>query len=229
MGKFKIADKVTDKIQGLILQKISSGASFNYLMNNLSNGLIIPYTSWGISPRTMMVIINHILINDIKNIVEFGSGTSTIFLNNLSKKNNLSLSITSVDHDQNWQKNIKEKYNVDHVNFVYAPLNNAMKFKSSKFNWYATEALKGIDKLNVDFIIVDGPIGENSPYERAGAFEFFKSELNRKNFSCLLDDTNVKACKEIMNHYCPGAQDYSEFCISGAGIKYGIEPVLFRK
>ena len=96
MGKlFTIVDNSTGKIisrfiaknQGLILQKITSQASYNYLMSHLSGDMIIPYNSWSISPRAMMVIINHILINDVKDIVEFGTGISTIFLNNLSKKN----------------------------------------------------------------------------------------------------------------------------------------------
>ena len=228
-GTGKILSRSVEKIQGLILQKVSSAASFNYLVNQLSDGLIIPYNSWSLSPRAMMLIINHILINDVKNIVEFGSGISTIFLNNLSKKNNLRLNIISVDHDDNWQKTIKEKYNVAGVNFVHAPLKSTMKFKNSDFTWYDNEVLKAIDKSNVDFVIVDGPIGKKSPYERAGAFEFFRSELERKNFSCFLDDTNVKELKEIMNHYYPGAQDYTEFCISGSGVKYEVEPVLFRK
>jgi hypothetical protein len=238
MGKFlrtvdnstgRIASRIIDKIQGIILQKINSQASYNYLMNHLGNGMIIPYNSMSISPRAMMVIINHILINDIKTIVEFGSGISTIFLNNLSKKNNLSLNITSVDHDGSWQKKIKEKYNLEQVKFIHAPQKGVIKFKGSDFIWYEQTAMGGIDKSAVDFVIIDGPIGEKSLYERAGAFEFFKSELNRKSFSCLMDDTNFKELKEVMAQYCPQATVYQDFSIYIPGNKYNIEPVLFAK
>jgi hypothetical protein len=56
-----------------ILQKIVSASSYNYLMQHLSGGLALPYNTWSISPQGMMVIINHILINNVKTIVEFGA------------------------------------------------------------------------------------------------------------------------------------------------------------
>jgi hypothetical protein len=212
-----------------ILQKIVSASSYNYLMQHLSAGLALPYNTWSISPQGMMVIINHILINNVKTIVEFGSGISTIFLNNLSLKNNLDLKIISVDHDATWQNTIKEKYNVSAVEFIACNLNNTLKFKDNNYLWFDGEALKHIKKETIDLVIIDAPIGEKSIYERAGAFEFFKSELNRKNFSCYLDDTNHPPVEEIMKHYFPEARFYQGFSIAGLGSSYEIDPVIFKK
>lgn len=209
--------------------KIVSASSYDYLMNNLSGGLTLPYNTWSISPVGMMVIINHILINDIKTIVEFGSGISTIFLHNLSIKNGLGLKIISVDHDANWQQIIKMKYKVDSVKFIASPLDFQMRFKDTSYNWYNLEDLKIIDRKTTDFIIVDAPIGKTSQYERAGAFEFYKEELNRTNFSCYLDDTNFPPLKEIMNHYCQNVKFYSNFGIATSGNMYETEPVIFTK
>ena len=133
-----------------ILQKIVSASSYNYLMEHLSAGLALPYNTWSISPQGMMVIINHILINNVKTIVEFGSGISTIFLNNLSLKNNLDLKIISVDHDATWQNTIKEKYNVSAVEFIACNLNNTLKFKDNNYLWFDGEALKHIKKETID-------------------------------------------------------------------------------
>lgn len=212
-----------------IFKKIISASAYDYLMNNLSGELVIPYNAWSISPQGMMVIINHILVNDVKTIVEFGTGISTIFLNNLSIKNNLDLKIISVDHDAAWQKKIKEKYNATNVEYITCALNSKMKFKNEEYTWYDISNLQKIEKQKVDFVIIDAPIGNNSLWERAGAFEFFKQELNRSKFSCFLDDTNQTKLKEIMLHYFPDAKLYADFSIAGLGNTYEAEPVIFIK
>ncbi|MBA2613898.1 MAG: class I SAM-dependent methyltransferase [Bacteroidetes bacterium] len=212
-----------------ILKKIVSASSYDYLMNHLSGDIVVPYNTWSISPQGMMVIINHILINNVKTVVEFGTGISTVFLNNLSIKNGLNLKIISIDHDAKWQNTIKEKYKAPNVEYIHSPLNTKMKFKNEEFFWYDPEVLNKIDKQKTDLIIVDAPIGKNSHYERAGAFEFFKQELNRNNFSCFLDDIDQEALKEVMQHYYPNAKFYPGFAIAGSGNTYETEPVIFTK
>lgn len=212
-----------------IFKKIVSASSYEYLMNHLSGDLVLPYNAWSISPQGMMVIVNHVLVNNVKTIVEFGTGISTVFLHNLSVKNNLGLKIISVDHDAAWQKTIREKYKAEQVEYIQCPVNRKMKFKNKEFLWYDEAPLKGIDRQKTDLVIVDAPIGTGSPYERAGAFEFFKDELSRKNFSCYLDDTNAAALKEIMLHYLPSAKIYPDFSIAVHGSAYEAEPVIFTK
>ena len=222
-------DRGFRKSKEQILKKIVSAASHDYLLTHLSGNIVIPYNAWSISPQGMMVIVNHVLINNVKTIVEFGTGISTVFLNNLSIKNNLDLKIISVDHDLNWQNTVKEKYNVQNVEFICAPLNTKQKFKNEEYFWYDHELLKHIEKKKIDFVIVDAPIGSGNLYERAGAFEFFKEELHGVNFSCYLDDTNKVQLKEIMLNYFPEAKMYPDFSIAGLGNLYEIEPVIFTK
>lgn len=212
-----------------LFKKIISTTCYEYLMTNLSGNLVLPYNAWSISPQGMMVIVNHILVNDIKTIVEFGTGISTVFLNNLSIKNNLNLKIISIDHDAKWQSIIKEKYKANGVEYICCPLISKMNFKGNEFLWYDINALQKIDKQKIDFVVIDAPIGSLSNYERAGAFEFFKQEFTRPNFSCYLDDTNQPPLKEIMLHYFPTAKLYNNFSIAGLGNVYEIEPVLFTK
>lgn len=212
-----------------IIKKIVSASSYDYLMNHLAGNMVLPYNQWSISPQGMMMIVNHILVNDVKTIVEFGTGVSTIFLNNLSLKNDLNLKIISVDHDLNWQSLIRKKYKADHVEYIHCDLNTNLKFKNNDYTWYNLKALNKIDKQNTDFVIVDAPIGNGSFYERAGAFEFFKNELTRNNFSCYLDDTNQAPLKEIMKHYFPDARFYADYSIAGLGNTYEAEPVIFTK
>jgi hypothetical protein len=225
----KILTRYLNRSENLMLQKSVSAAYYNNLLTNLSNGKVLPYNSMSISPSAMMLIVNHILIHDIKYIVEFGTGISTIFLNNLSKKNNLDLKIISVDHDADWQKKIKENYDLEFIEFVHAPLINNSKFRESEHKWYNMDKLNSIEKSKVGFVIIDGPLGAESPFERAGAFNFFKDELNRPDFSLLLDDTNLPELEKIMEFYCPGSRKYNGFTVFGKGFKYYVDPVLFTK
>ncbi len=222
-------DRAFRKNKEQILKKIVSASSYEYLMNQLSGDIILPYNAWSISPQGMMVLINHVLVNEVKTIVEFGTGISTIFLNNLSVKNNLGLQIISVDHDATWQNKIKQYCKAGQVEYLHCALSSPMKFKNHDFMWYDHEVLKKINRQKTDLVIIDAPIGSGSPYERAGAFEFFKQEFPRKNFSCYLDDTNQAALKEVMLHYFPEAKLYPDFGIAGLGNLYEAEPVIFTK
>lgn len=212
-----------------LLRKAISASSYNYLMSELSGGLVLPYNAWSISPQGMMTIVNHILVNDIRYIVEFGTGISTVFLNNLAIKNKLDLKIISVDHDEAWQNSIKNKYNVTRVDFVCAPLSGQMSFKTHSFPWFDTAALSVIDRSLTDLVIIDAPIGNSNPYERAGAFEFYRNELKRANFSCYMDDSNDLPLREVMSFHYPDARFYPNFSIAGAGRVYEAEPVIFTK
>lgn len=212
-----------------IMRKIVSASSYDYLMAELSGGIVLPYNAWSISPQGMMMIINHILVNDVRYIVEFGTGISTVFLNNLSVRNKLDLKIISVDHDAKWQDTVRNKYGASNVEYICAALNSPMTFKGHSFSWFDTQTLKTIGLKETDLVIVDAPIGNGSVYERAGAFEFYKSELGRKNFSCYLDDIDHGPLREIMSHYFPDARFYPTFSIAGLGHAYEAEPILFTK
>jgi len=76
--------------------------------------------------HTLAVILNDIIINKRHQIIEFGSGISTLAIANLIKKNNLECSFFSVEDNEEWFQYLKsflsrndlQKY----VNIIYAPL-----------------------------------------------------------------------------------------------------------
>ena len=52
--------------------------------------------------HTLAVILNDIIINQRKSIIEFGSGVSTLAISNLIKKNNLKCSFVSIEDNKEW-------------------------------------------------------------------------------------------------------------------------------
>lgn len=155
----------------------------------------IPFTGWTISPSVILHILNDIVINKRRNIIEFGSGASTLYIARLIQTLKLDAKFYSVESSDEWLQKMKGQlalYNLeDVVTLVYAPLKEAPKefcLNEQKL-WYDTEKIKsGItDIAEFDLVIVDGPFGGSTPYARYSAIPFLKSRLS-SDFAVFLDD-----------------------------------------
>jgi hypothetical protein len=155
--------------------------------------------------HTLAVIINDIVINQRKSIIEFGSGISTLAIANLIKKNKLECSFFSVEDSKEWfdyinsflKRNALENF----ASLIYAPLEKN-EFALENNLWYSTDAIKKTlsTDLKFDLVIIDGP-GAWLPklrLSRYPALPFLQNKLE-KEFSFILDDTNRKGEKEIMD------------------------------
>lgn len=157
----------------------------------------IPFTSWSISPTVILHILNDISINKRRNIIEFGSGASTLYIAKLIETLKLDAKFYSVESNEEWFFRMKEQlavYNLGEiVTLIYAPLKNV----ENEFNlkdqelWYDTEIISSAidDTQYMDLIIVDGPYGGSTPYARYSAIPFLQNRLS-KNFSIFLDDAH---------------------------------------
>jgi predicted O-methyltransferase YrrM len=71
-------------------------------------------------------MLNDIVINDRKSIIEFGSGLSTIMIGRLIKKNGLDTRVLPVEHDEEWMKALagilKNENTGDAVTLLHARL-----------------------------------------------------------------------------------------------------------
>ena len=92
-------NKIKNKIV-TIIRNLESKAELNYnysqdqmaynqLLKMFDNNVFIPITNWSISPNEVLHICNDIVINKKTNIIEFGSGFSTICIAQLLKINNI--------------------------------------------------------------------------------------------------------------------------------------------
>jgi len=154
--------------------------------------------------HTLAVIINDILINKRRQIIEFGSGISTLAIANLIRKNNLECRFISVEDNEEWFQYIKsflsnsdlQKY----VNIVYAPLKkNSLALENNL--WYSDQVLNDNISSNFkfDLAIIDGPAAWKPKIRlsRYPAVPYLVNILSEE-FSIYLDDINRKGEKEIM-------------------------------
>lgn len=187
-------------------------------LDQLFNGEhFIPFTKWSMSPKAILHIINILEIEKPLNIIEFGSGATTIYIAQYFKLNDLDLKLTSVESNEGWIEIMQEKLNslglLKYVKFILAPIKEVgddIKFKNQR-SWYDSDILK--EQLTTesyfDLIIVDGPPGVSSTYARYSAFPFLKNSTD-ENSIWLLDDTNRFAEKEIIEQW----RELSDFKIT---------------
>lgn len=180
-------------------------AAYLLIQNLVKFPEYFPITSSSLRFHTLAVILNDIIINNRKSIVEFGSGISTLAIANLSKINRLNYNFVSVEDNIDWfnsmktylSKNGLEKF----VNLVYAPLEET-NLSPENIPWYSTKSLNEQISHNSRFslVIVDGPGAWKPEIElsRYPALPYLVNSLE-DSFSIYLDDTDRKGEKRVLS------------------------------
>ncbi len=170
----------------------------------------VPSTSYSLQPSTINWIVNEIMINDRRNIIELGSGTSTQIIAQalaLIDPNGPQRKFISIDESKDWvqyvENAIQNDGNEEYVEIIHAP-----RTKGSGRFWYdeaiLNEALAGIKP---DLIIVDGPSvnGVQQAADRTHVHHFFKGRI-ADSFAIFIDDTNRKAERALANSWAEQEQ-----------------------
>ena len=195
-----------------LMWKQKESACLQYLLNLIGPGEYLASTVMAMSPVTICHILNEIIINGRKNVIELGSGNSTIYIARLLKKLDRNINFISVDSDDKWidiiRVKLKEMQTEDMVSFVHAPIVRDMHLPSSlanTFNWYNPDVLlTAIGNAKFDLIIVDGPQGMLCPFARYPAFPYLKNNV-KDSAIIFLDDASRTDEKEIARAWKEGS------------------------
>lgn len=181
-----------------ITNKLNKFLSEDILSINLLSSLIqgypyIPFSGGSLRPSSLNHIVNDIVINNRSNIIEFGSGISTIVIARLIKKNNLDAILVSVEHDLDWGNQLSKLLNnenlQDVVKLCHAPLSECALSLDNNL-WFNSKSLNAyIKDKKFDMVIVDGPPAwmKEKKRSRYPAFPFMIDNLH-ENYSVYLDD-----------------------------------------
>jgi len=183
--------------------KVEDNYSFHLLQSLLVDHKYLPLNGGSLRPMGIAYILNEIVINKRKKILEFGAGITTILLARLIKKNNLKIQFYSIEHNQEWILYLKKLLNdeglSDLVIFIHSDLIEYPNMKNSL--WYDENLLnKQFDHMNFDFVIIDGPPA-NIPeiqFSRCPVINFLKNKLE-KNFCIFLDDVDRVGERKLAN------------------------------
>lgn len=166
-------------------------------------GVYLPFTTSSLKMKFLACMANNVVVNSKKNILEFGTGISTIILARLFKMNNIDAKVTSVDESAEWIaiiKNIIDKEGLSHfVNFVCAPTVKSNDLENS-FEYDAAILNPILNNQKFDFVIIDGPSAwqKSNIMSRASNIKHFKNCLT-ENFSIFVDNADREGEQKLVN------------------------------
>ena len=159
----------------------------------------LPWSGASVSPTALRYILNDIMINDRRTIVECGAGISTIYIASLLKQiGDNRKKVYSIDHDDNWlsilQNELESHSLSEYVTLIHAPLRHCDFCLSKNLKWYDTTVVDDcITDKKIDLLFVDGPPANKSGIEKSRfpALPFFKDKL-MQDYLIVLDDADRK-------------------------------------
>jgi predicted O-methyltransferase YrrM len=174
------------------------------LLNPLLNAFpFIPFTGASLRPFCLAHIINDIVINERRHIVEFGSGISTVVIGRLIKLNKLTCALVSIEHNQAWVEVLNRllaREDLHHcVKVIWAPLATSNLVLDANA-WYDTEVLeRSLSSAVFDMVLVDGPPAweTGKGKSRYPALPFIYDRLSER-CSVYLDDADRPGERDVL-------------------------------
>jgi tRNA A58 N-methylase Trm61 len=167
-----------------------------FLLHDLFHGRpFFPFTISSLSFHTLHSVVSDIVINNRKQILEFGAGISTVVIARTLKDHNVQGMLVSVEENEGWLEAVKRSIDKEglsaYVKFVHAPLKKYSGIENCMFYDEAVlNAALGVIKF--DSVLVDGPSAWNQETVNsrmpalnvvdgrlASAFSFFVDNSNR--------------------------------------------------
>ena len=192
-----------------VLRNKCNWYDYRWQLNNIeaSQALVafgLEYAPWSgasLTPAAMRLVINDVVINQRKYVVELGSGISALFLAKLASQ--YGCHFTSVEHDLNWidiMKSILHRNKLSsHVNLLHAPL---APFKNTNIMWYDTNCIETIRKSLIEMLLIDGPPAHSSHNmnSRSCALPWFSNQFSKRH-SVFLDDVLRQGEKGVLQQW----------------------------
>jgi 16S rRNA G966 N2-methylase RsmD len=188
-----------------ICKNIHSQDSISTLFNGYP---YLPNATSAIDFHSLHVLLNDIVINNRKNIIEFGSGMSTFVIGRLIKLNKLEARLYSVDDDEQWYKVMQQKIDneglSEYIKLIYSPKQElSIPEFNHKQDWYSTTVLdEELGALSFDMVFADGPLACRKDIERSRfpAYYYMKNRLN-KDSSVYLHDTDRQGEQSVIDDW----------------------------
>jgi predicted O-methyltransferase YrrM len=152
----------------------------------------LPWTVMAMRPSGVATLLNDIVINRRRSIVECGGGISTFYIARLLDQIGDG-HLYTIEHDGEWAELLGESLSregvAERVTILHAPLAESPHSWNGA-PWYSQEGLESLNSAPpVDLLIVDGPPAHESkdPHARYPALPYFHGRL-APNFTVVLDD-----------------------------------------
>lgn len=194
-------------IEGILNNYFSQQEALNEIKRIFPNLAFFPPTrGWAGSPDFLLKLVELVVTESPKYIVELGSGVSSIVLGS-AMKNFSQGKVDSFDHDEAFSNKTKRFLEVNGlqnvVNINYSRLIH-YSFNGNSWEWYDRLQIDKIDS-EIDLLVVDGPPGYIQENSRFLALPILFDRLSKKS-TIVLDDAN----RENEQHVIEGWIDFLE-------------------
>jgi predicted membrane-bound spermidine synthase len=155
-----------------------------------------PYSHYSIRYYDLETIVNQIFFSNSRNVLELGSGLSTLCLGLLGKK--IPLKVHVLEHDRGWFELMQRLLEMNDINNVKMEYVSLIDFNQDGFSGRFFN-LASVQLDSYDSIIVDGPPANNPKiiHSRYPAIHLIKNHLKPDGFF-YLDDIDRKGEQEIL-------------------------------
>jgi len=128
----------------------------------------LPWSEWALRPAALAAVCNEIVVAGRRQVVELGSGVSTVVLGRLLGQRGGRL--TSVEHDPAWADVVRGLLESDGrltegARLIEGPL-EPHPLALDGAHWYPESALAELP-VDIDLLLVDGPPGNDEGIERS--------------------------------------------------------------
>lgn len=161
-----------------------------------------PWTSSALRPSALTKVLNDVVVNDRRSVVECGGGISTMYLARLFRTLGRGQVLT-LEHDARWADKLQallgEEELGSYVEVVHAPL-AATQAALDDQQWYDPSTVRdAIEGRTFDLLLVDGPPA-HSPEIRGARYPAVPvlREWMEEQCTILLDDINREGEREVV-------------------------------
>lgn len=160
----------------------------------------VAWTHWSMRPSGLVTVLNDIVVNRRRNVVECGGGTSTVLIARLLA--DVGGRLVTIEHDDSFASSLEEQLAgaglTEHVSVLTAPLKSC-ELSMDGTPWYDENVLASIE-LPPDLLLVDGPPAwsEELSHSRYPALPYFWDAL-REDFTVILDDIHRPGERDVVD------------------------------
>lgn len=155
----------------------------------------IYWNDWPIERDFAKYLIYSVVVNRPINIVEFGSGTSTLILLKTLEKLGYEYKLISIDSDDKFLERTKNLliaegvYSEKKVNLIFAEITE-IELGGNNYKWYNPKKIDFISE-KIDLMFIDGPLGALCKNSRYPAIPIMKKHFKKGTLVILHDAKRV--------------------------------------
>lgn len=213
----RIIRRILDDSAKTAAKKAADSLALNHLHEIDINLGFMPWTRAAMRPSTILHILNEIVINERRTIIEFGSGISTLYLAWVAGKTNAR--VLSIEENEGWSVKVQDmlkENGLDGFCDLEPVERQDVSMNGYRCRWYDVERVRQIiGQTMFDLVVVDGPTAFQKGHENARrpAVDVLRDNL-AESYAIFLDDAMR-----------PGEKQVLEAWESSLGLKASLEPV----